>query len=68
MQVIVEWAANWCSLSVEADLEFTRLAAGLDRERQRKMKFIRVNLDRAEVLFQSGASYAVHFGMKHREG
>ena len=49
MQLVVEWAANWCSLSVEADSEFARLAASLLKEEPKWIKFVRVNLDKAEV-------------------
>lgn len=49
MQVAVEWAANWCSLCLEADLMFAQLAANLAREGVKGVKLVRVNLDKAEV-------------------
>lgn len=49
LQVAVEWAANWCSLSATADAHFADLAATLTDEQQMWVKFVRVNLDKAEV-------------------
>lgn len=49
VQMIVEWAANWCSLCLQADLEFAHLAANLAMDQPGHFKFVRVNLDKAEV-------------------
>lgn len=51
MQVVVEWAANWCSLCLEADLEFAQFAADLKAEQHQDIQLVRVNLDKAEVSF-----------------
>lgn len=60
LQVLVEWAANWCSLCLQADFEFAHLAAKLALEQPGRLKLVRVNLDKEEVDFSSKLALALH--------